>query len=197
MPRVTDAYRLARRLEIAAAARRCFGRKGFQATSMADIIAESGLSAGAIYGHFKSKDELIEASVREILDRLLGEIDAVRSSDPLPEPHEVLRTFLRGIREDIVDLGLLIQVWAEAMTDPGLGRLTAGTVTGLKKFFAGYLTTWYTQSRGLTPSEASARAGKYAAVMLGACQGFIVQSALIPGFDAEEYLAGLDVIAPV
>ncbi|MET3176671.1 UNVERIFIED_ORG: AcrR family transcriptional regulator [Arthrobacter sp. UYCu721] len=196
MPRVTDAHRQARRLEIAGAALRCFGRKGFQGTSMADIIAESGLSAGAIYGHFKSKDELIEISVREILDHLLGEIDAVRSSDPLPEPHEVLRTFLRGIREDIVDRGLLIQVWAEAMSDPGLRRVAAGTVTGLKELFADYLTTWYTQSRGLTPTEASGRADKYAAVMLGACQGFIVQSALIPGFDAEEYLAGLDVISP-
>ncbi len=196
MPRVTAAYRQARRLEIAGAALRCFGRKGFQGTSMADIIAESGLSAGAIYGHFKSKDELIEVSVREVVDHLLGEIDALRSSDPLPEPREALRAFLQGIGEDIIERGLLLQVWAEAVTDPGLARIAGGTVTGLKELFSGYLITWYTQSRGLTPSEASSRAGKYAAVMLGVCQGFIVQSALLPEFDAEEYLAGLGAITP-
>ncbi|WP_211881588.1 TetR/AcrR family transcriptional regulator [Pseudarthrobacter albicanus] len=196
MPRVTDAHRQARRLQIAEAALRCFGRKGFQGTSMADIIAESGLSAGAIYGHFRSKDELIEVAVREILDHLLRELNAFRTSDPLPEPREVLKAFLQGIGEDIIERGLLLQVWAEAMTDPGLRRVAAGTVTGLKELFAGYLITWYTKSRGLTPAEASTRAGKYAAVMLGVCQGFIVQSALIPGFDAEEYLAGLGAITP-
>ncbi|XAS68225.1 TetR/AcrR family transcriptional regulator [Micrococcaceae bacterium Sec5.7] len=196
MPRVTDAYRQARRLEIAAAALRCFGRKGFQGTSMADIIAESRLSAGAIYSHFKGKDELIEVSVHGVLDHLLDEINALRSSDPLPEPREVLKAFLQSIGKDIIERGLLLQVWAEAMTDPGLARIAAGTVTGLKELFAGYLITWYTQSRGLSPAEASSRAGKYAAVMLGVCQGFIVQSALIPEFDAQEYLAGLGAITP-
>ena len=56
MPKVSEEYRTARRSEIARAALRCFARKGFDATSMADIIAESGLSAGAIYGHYKSKN---------------------------------------------------------------------------------------------------------------------------------------------
>ena len=54
MPKVTDEYRIAKREEIADAALRAFRRKGFQGASMADIIAESGLSAGAIYGHFAS-----------------------------------------------------------------------------------------------------------------------------------------------
>ena len=59
MPKVTDEYRIAKREEIADAALRAFRRKGFQGASMADIIAESGLSAGAIYGHFASKGDII------------------------------------------------------------------------------------------------------------------------------------------
>ena len=50
MPKVSEQHREARRDQIVDAALRCFSRKGFQRTSMADIIAESGLSAGAIYG---------------------------------------------------------------------------------------------------------------------------------------------------
>lgn len=35
-----------------------FSTKGFNGTSMNDIVKESGLSKGAIYGHFESKERL-------------------------------------------------------------------------------------------------------------------------------------------
>ena len=38
-----------------------FAEKGFDATTMQDIIARSGLSKGAIYHHFKSKEEIMQA----------------------------------------------------------------------------------------------------------------------------------------
>lgn len=163
---------------------------------MADIIAESGLSAGAIYGNFKNKDDLIDVSVHGVLARLLSRVDALGSSDPTPEPQEFLTAFLLNIRQDIVTDGLLLQVWAEAVTDPELRPMVAGTHAEIRAVFANYLTHWYTQTRGLPPVEASERAGKYSAVLLGTCQGFLVQSAIVPNFNVEEYLAGLSVIAP-
>ncbi|MFC4265605.1 TetR/AcrR family transcriptional regulator [Arthrobacter cryoconiti] len=195
VPKVTDSYREERRREIAAAALRCFGRKGFQGTSMADIIAESGLSAGAIYGNFKNKDDLIDVSVHGVLDRLLKWIDPIGSSDPILEPHEFLAAFLRNIRQDIVTDGLLLQVWAEAVTDPDLRPMVAETLTEIKAVFASYLTHWYTQTRGLPTEAASEKADKYAPVLLGTCQGFLVQSAIVPDFNTEGYLAGLSMIA--
>lgn len=38
-----------------------FAEKGFDATAMQDIMARSGLSKGAIYHHFKSKEEIMQA----------------------------------------------------------------------------------------------------------------------------------------
>ena len=38
-----------------------FAEKGFDATTMQDIMARSGLSKGAIYHHFKSKEEIMQA----------------------------------------------------------------------------------------------------------------------------------------
>ena len=38
-----------------------FAEKGFDATTMQDIMARSGLSKGAIYYHFKSKEEIMQA----------------------------------------------------------------------------------------------------------------------------------------
>ncbi len=39
-------------------AERLFATKGFNGTSMNDIVKESGFSKGAIYGHFESKERL-------------------------------------------------------------------------------------------------------------------------------------------
>jgi AcrR family transcriptional regulator len=56
---MTPERREARRAEIVTAARRCFSRQGFHQTSMPDIAAEAGLSTGAPYRYFASKEEII------------------------------------------------------------------------------------------------------------------------------------------
>ena len=42
-----------------------FLRKGFQGTTMEDITDAVNLTKGAIYWHFKSKDELVETILEE------------------------------------------------------------------------------------------------------------------------------------
>ncbi|RCG21353.1 TetR/AcrR family transcriptional regulator [Streptomyces diacarni] len=59
MPRITAERRAANRSQIVAAARRCFSRAGFHQTSMPDIAAEAGVSVGAPYRYFASKEEII------------------------------------------------------------------------------------------------------------------------------------------
>ena len=59
MPKVSEEYKKNRRSQIVETARECFIKHGYQKASMSDIIAATGLSAGAIYNHFSSKDEII------------------------------------------------------------------------------------------------------------------------------------------
>lgn len=47
------------------AAAACFAEKGFSATSVREISSRAGISQGAMYTYFKSKDELIKAIVLE------------------------------------------------------------------------------------------------------------------------------------
>ena len=61
MPKVKPETSLARRDEILEAAEICFARQGFHQTTIRDVIRESGLSAGCIYGHFATKEDLIQA----------------------------------------------------------------------------------------------------------------------------------------
>ena len=65
MPRISAERASAQRERILDAALTCFAREGFHAATMQDIVAESGLSPGAIYGYFKGKTEVVMAIATE------------------------------------------------------------------------------------------------------------------------------------
>jgi len=58
---VSDDDKSQRREEIMAAAKKVFARKGFHATTIADIAKQAGLAYGSVYWYFDSKDELFHA----------------------------------------------------------------------------------------------------------------------------------------
>jgi TetR/AcrR family fatty acid metabolism transcriptional regulator len=60
-PAVSEEDKSRRRDEIMAAAKKVFARKGFHATTIADIAKEAGLAYGSIYWYFDSKDDLFHA----------------------------------------------------------------------------------------------------------------------------------------
>src|SRR6188472_2847933 len=117
MPRVTQEYRDARRDEIADAALRCFAERGVQRTSMADIIAESGLSAGAIYGHFESKQQLIVEVARRVLGNRVDELGAMSHADEMPSPGQAVGFLVKSVADEFIDAKLIVQFWGEAVTD--------------------------------------------------------------------------------
>lgn len=199
MPKVTEEYRTARRHEIAQAALRCFARNGFAATSMADIIAESGLSAGAIYGHYTSKDELIELAASEILDARFLEVAEARTRQPLPAPGQIVRLLVTGLMSHIGDIQLLVQVWGQVPINPRLRELSSGIGTRIRTMFTDYLTEWYGQpvpgERIRTAEEARALAELRAPLYMGIVQGYVTQTVLFDGFDPTAYLDVVETIA--
>lgn len=60
MPKLKPATQTARREHILDAAERCFARTGFHRTTMHDICRLAGISPGALYVYFDSKEALIE-----------------------------------------------------------------------------------------------------------------------------------------
>ena len=61
-----------RSAEILAAARRLFFTRGYEATTVNDVIEATGLSKGAFYHHFDSKDALLEALAVELAEENLA-----------------------------------------------------------------------------------------------------------------------------
>ena len=114
MPRVSDEHLAARRQQILDAARACFLRNGFHATSMQDVIGEAGLSVGAVYRYFKSKNEHRDRHRRGGDRRCQRGVS--RSGGPGPARHRDPRAGA-GFRRRPDRAG-----WCVPPGDPGLGR---------------------------------------------------------------------------
>jgi AcrR family transcriptional regulator len=192
VPKVTDAYRSAKRDEIADAALRAFRRKGFQAASMADIIAESGLSAGAIYGHYKSKaDIVLEVARRVVGERVVDIQRLTESGTPFPPP-AVLRLLVQAMTRELVDPTIVVQIWGEAVVDDRLRQLALEVFGRLQSVLGDYLAAWYEREHGLSPEDAAATAQELVPLYVSAVQGYLLQLAILPDFDPEGYFDMLD-----
>lgn len=191
MPKVSQQHREQRRDQIVDAALRSFAAKGFHRTSMADVIAESGLSAGAIYGYFDGKQQLALAVARRVLGNRMAEFgDRLAQADELPAPSAMLGAMMTGLARDMRDPGVLVQLWGEAVTDPELSRLISPVFVEVQDVMGPYLERWARERLGMG-ADAAAWSRQMVPVFLGLGQGYIIQSALLPGFDGPGYLAGV------
>lgn len=196
MPKVSDAHREARRAQIVDAALRCFSEKGFQRTSMADIVEASGLSAGAIYLQFEGKQDLVAAAAQAIVGRRVSDIEARLAEPPLPDPDEFVRLLMDGLAREMHDSRLLVQLWTESFFETDMSALVGTVFSRIHATLLGYLGRWAAERRGLAPDAAAAWGAQTAPAMLGLLQGHILQSAIVPGFDPGAYRAGVRNLFP-
>ena len=68
-PNVPDSYLKARQEQIINAAVKCFSQKGFHQTTMKDICETAGLSPGAVYNYFPSKEDIVSRCAELSLQR--------------------------------------------------------------------------------------------------------------------------------
>ncbi len=121
MPKVTAEYRAERRAHIMAAARRCFVREGFHASSMQDLVSEAGMSSGAVYRYFASKDAVIEAIAADNLDHVVAVL--ARAIDEGASPQAALAAVLEFVTTRHGEDGfaaIAVLVWSEALRNPTL-----------------------------------------------------------------------------
>src|SRR5260370_34501460 len=82
MPKTSAQAKDIRRTQILSAAVRCFARKGYYATTIEDLVRETGLSRGALYLYYPSKEAIYLAISQQW--RCAFE-EAIRAR-PNPEP---------------------------------------------------------------------------------------------------------------
>ncbi len=79
---MSDRDKEERRADILTAAKRVFARKGYHATTIADIAKAAKLSYGSIYWYFDSKDALFHALMEAESQALRDHVTAALTSTP-------------------------------------------------------------------------------------------------------------------
>jgi AcrR family transcriptional regulator len=96
----------ATRAALVDAARKVFGTQGFADTSLDEVVAEAKVTKGALYHHFRGKEDLF-AAVYEQVQREVS--DSVVTEFLRPDPWEAL------------ELGC--ELWIDAHLDPAVQRI--------------------------------------------------------------------------
>jgi AcrR family transcriptional regulator len=123
MPKLSETTREARRRHVMISAWKCFSRQGFQATTMDEIIAETGMSSSSVYRYFASKDELIGSAAEESLTTTRAALDELRQRHPVAGPRETLAAIVAALQRHIdqpdYDLSkITVNAWVEALRRP-------------------------------------------------------------------------------
>lgn len=194
MPRVTDEHRERRRQQILDAARRCFIRRGFHQTTMSDILGEAELSAGAVYGYFRGKDEIIAAIAQTFIDQITGLLEPMAEHDPppsLPEASERLMGQLEDVAFGPNGFAFIApQVWAEALHNESIHALLNAKYAKILGAFTQLVRAQ--QRAGMVRADADP--ANVAKVILGSSFGYVMQRVLIGNMTRADYWEGLAAI---
>jgi len=93
------------------AAMALFREKGFDATTMRDVAAAAGMSLGAAYHYFPSKEAIVMAYYAEVQDEHARRVDEAVRAHPATRDRlsDALHSKLRMVRDDRKMLGALLR----------------------------------------------------------------------------------------
>jgi AcrR family transcriptional regulator len=81
--------------KIVDAAYELFGEKGYEKTSVAEIIDRAGASKGGFYHHFKSKEGILETISFNYVDQIRKHYDELLKDDKLSVVEKFMESFYR------------------------------------------------------------------------------------------------------
>ena len=99
---------------VLAAARAVLGRRGLGGVSMREIAKEAGYTPGALYAHFRNKQDVLAGLLRDALSRAQQAVLAAQPAAALPEQALLLQgdTWLNFWLQHPRDLELLLQFFS-------------------------------------------------------------------------------------
>jgi len=104
------------------AAASVFHRRGFHSATMAEIAAEVNLTAGSLYHHFPSKEDLLVAVLDAGLTEITRDVRAVAETE-LPPPQklrEIVHVHLRSELDNVHIAGAVIFEGRALLDVPGV-----------------------------------------------------------------------------
>jgi AcrR family transcriptional regulator len=184
VPKLTVEVKEARRSHILAAALRSFARRGYYATTIDAIAAEAGVSKGAPYVYFDSKEELF----RELYARwdcgLNEQIEAALAGLEESErrsPRRMLEVALIAVGAHVSENADLCRVLIEVETQAAYLDAVAETVRASQAESLARLEELIEQGKACGEWPAGTDASLHARLILAAINGLMAQWHLEPG----------------
>jgi AcrR family transcriptional regulator len=161
------------RAKLLDAAARVYSQHGFAGATLDQVAAEAGLSKGAVYGHFGSKENLLLALMEEYLTGQISEqielFDRDRATDERPVAGS--DHWMEGLRENPDRFRLFVELWAYGQREERLRQSLAAGLDALRATFASFVVDSAAEAGEELPKHA---AEQFANVTLGLAMGFAI-----------------------
>ena len=192
MPKISKEVWESRRQQILVAAGRCFYQYGIQATTMEQIILESGMSTSAMYRYFEGKGDIVFATIAKNLHDFaeisLPAVALAGDKDPVVFFKEMLMALEEFAERDGYNLKtLIVQAWGEYFSNPKLAELMRAMYGGYFEALSGLAAEW--GRRGIV--SAQVKPADLAAFLMASFMGSIAQSSIV-GTKSASIVAGID-----
>ncbi len=186
--------RSARRAETRArllhAAAEVYARQGFGGATLDEVAAKAGLTKGAVYDHFGSKENLLIALMEEYLAGQIAEqlalFDGARTTTERPLAGS--ENWMASLRERPDRFRLFVEMWTLAQRDDQLRLRLAGALHALHATFTRFATASAADAGVQPPAEGP---GQFANVTLALGVGLAMMKLTDPNTVPDGLLGGV------
>lgn len=159
-------------------------RSGFHRTTMQDVAAEAGMSAGNLYRYFASKDAIVSGLAERDREMLSADFATMGLAKDFLSAFEAMgrKHLIEEPREKAI---LAVEIWSEASRNPHVAALCR-TLDG--EVLAG-MNALFDKAKAVGMISPATDVDMAARLMLTIADGLFKRRALEPDFDGERELA--------
>ncbi len=154
-----------------------FAQKGYDRVGVAEICRQAGVSKGAFYHHFESK----QAILMELLEVWLAKLEeglAAVTDYSLETPESLLkmsRIIKWLIQPDFTETPIFLELWSQASRNEEIRQQTLATYAKYRQIFTGFIERGISEGSLTDIDPASG-----AQVLISLASGIFLQSLLDP-----------------
>lgn len=177
MPKLLERTREQRRRQLLDAAWRCIAQEGYRDLTVEDVCADAGLSKGAFYSHFTSKEDLLLGLIADdaAATALVAEDPETLRLSPVQRIRKMTEAMLMQGAE-AARVQLRADVWGSMQTYPAVRAAVTAVVAARQRV----LREWVEEAVAIGDMSIDFPPNALAALLLAISDGLVLHYALDP-----------------